>query len=116
MSARHAPPGAHYGIRDWIVQRVSAVLIAAFVFLVLARLALSEESGYGAWVSVFSPQPMRLLTEMAVAVLCWHAWIGVRDIWMDYVHPAGVRLALHVFTIGWLLFCLAWSVQIVWSF
>jgi succinate dehydrogenase / fumarate reductase membrane anchor subunit len=116
MSARRAPAGAHYGIRDWLVQRVSAVVIAVFSLLVFLRTVFSAESGYGAWAGVFAPQPMRLLTEIFMAVLCWHAWIGIRDIWMDYVKPPGVRIVLHVFTIFWLLFCLAWSVQILWSF
>jgi succinate dehydrogenase / fumarate reductase membrane anchor subunit len=116
MSARRLPSGAHYGVRDWIAQRLTAVALALFVLLVALRLAFSGESGYSAWASVFAPQPMRLLTEIAMAALCWHAWIGVRDIWMDYVRATPVRLALHSFTVLWLLYCLAWSVQILWSF
>jgi succinate dehydrogenase / fumarate reductase membrane anchor subunit len=116
MSARRVAAGAHYGLRDWIAQRVTAVVLALFLLLVTVRFAFSAESGYDAWVGVFAPQPMRLLSEIAFAALCWHAWIGVRDIWMDYIKPVAVRLTLHVLTLAWLLFCLAWSVQILWSF
>ncbi len=54
-------------------------------------------------------------TEEAVFLaLAYHVWVGMRDIWMDYVKPAGIRLALHVFTIVWLLSCLGWAVQVLW--
>jgi len=46
--------------------------------------------------------------------LAWHAWIGMRDIWMDYVKPVGIRLALHVFSILWLVGCAGWAVQVLW--
>ena len=32
--------GAHYGLRDWLAQRVTAVLMALFTALVLAQLLL----------------------------------------------------------------------------
>ncbi len=43
-----------------------------------------------------------------------HAWVGVRDIWMDYVKPVGLRLALQVVTIVWLVGCAGWAVQVLW--
>ena len=46
--------------------------------------------------------------------LLWHAWVGVRNILMDYVKPVGLRLALQVFTILWLVGCAGWTVQILW--
>jgi len=39
----------------------------------------------------------------------------VRDVWMDYIHHTGLRLALLTLTVLWLLYCLAWCVQILWS-
>jgi succinate dehydrogenase / fumarate reductase membrane anchor subunit len=38
----------------------------------------------------------------------------MRDIWMDYVKPMGIRLALHVLTILWLVGCAGWAVQVLW--
>ncbi len=54
------------------------------------------------------------MTLIALAALFYHAWIGMRDIWMDYVKPAGLRLLLQVLTVLWLLACAVWSVQILW--
>jgi succinate dehydrogenase / fumarate reductase membrane anchor subunit len=46
--------------------------------------------------------------------LTLHVWVGVRDIWMDYVKPVGVRLLLQVFTLVWLVSCLGWAIQVLW--
>jgi succinate dehydrogenase / fumarate reductase membrane anchor subunit len=54
------------------------------------------------------------LTLVVFIALAWHAWVGMRDIWMDYVKPVGVRLALHVATIVWLVACLGWAIQALW--
>ena len=57
---------------------------------------------------------MRLLTLALFVALGWHAWIGVRDIWMDYVKPVGLRLSLQVITIAWLVGCIGWGIQVLW--
>jgi len=112
---RRVVTGAHYGLRDWIAQRITAVVLVLFLLVVLVSVLAHGGLDYASWSAVFAPQPMKLLTELAFLALYFHAWVGVRDIWMDYVKPVGVRLALHVGTILWLLYCMAWSVQILWS-
>lgn len=55
--------GAHYGIRDWLVQRVTAVLIVLFTVVVLAQLVFSQGSiGYDLWAGIFAAQWMKFLT------------------------------------------------------
>jgi len=58
---------------------------------------------------------MKLLTLLALLSLFYHAWIGVRDIWMDYVKPVGIRLTLQVLTVLWLVSCAAYAIQILWK-
>ena len=107
--------GAHYGLRDWLAQRVTAALMAIFTFVLLAQVLLtSGEIGYDKWAGIFAAQWMKFLTFSVIVALAWHAWVGVRDIWMDYVKPVGVRLALQVFTIVWLVGCAGWAVQVLW--
>jgi len=105
--------GAHYGLRDWLLQRVTAAVLAAYTLLVVA-LSVASEPGYDGWARLFAPTWMKALTLIAVASLAYHAWIGVRDIWMDYVKPTGVRLTLQVLTVLWLLACVVWAVQVLW--
>ena len=106
--------GAHYGGRDWASQRVTAVLMALFTLVVVVQLLLPGPVDYYKWAGIFAPQWMKFLTFVVIVSLAVHAWVGVRDIWMDYIKPAGLRLALQVFTIVWLVGCAGWAVQVIW--
>jgi succinate dehydrogenase / fumarate reductase membrane anchor subunit len=107
--------GAHYGLRDWLAQRVTAVLMALFTLLVLAQIIFSKGSlGYDKWAGIFSAQWMKVLTFTVIIALLYHAWVGVRDIWMDYVKAVSVRLSLQVFSIVWLVGCAGWAIQVIW--
>ena len=114
FGAKRIVVGAHYGMRDWLSQRVTAVLMALFTVVLLVQLLLPGPLGYDRWAGIFAAQWMKVLTFVVIVSLAWHAWVGVRDIWMDYVKPGGVRLALQVFTIVWLVGCAGWAVQALW--
>ena len=106
--------GAHYGTKDWLAQRATAFLMALFTLVLLLRFVSGGPVGYEAWAGVFAPQWMKVLTFSTLIALFYHAWVGIRDIWMDYVKPPGLRLVLHVFTIVWLVGCMGWSIQVLW--
>jgi succinate dehydrogenase / fumarate reductase membrane anchor subunit len=50
-----------------------------------------------------------------MVALLYHAWIGVRDIYMDYMKPVGVRLALQCVSVALLIAYLGWTIQILWG-
>jgi len=106
--------GAHYGLRDWLAQRVTALLMALFTLVVLLQVLLPGELGYDRWAGIFAAQWMKVLTFVVIVSLAYHAWVGVRDILMDYVKPVGTRLLIQVFTIVWLVGCAGWAVQVLW--
>jgi succinate dehydrogenase / fumarate reductase membrane anchor subunit len=106
--------GAHYGLRDWLVQRITAVLMALFTLVLLLQVLFGGPLGYDRWAAIFSQQWMKSATFVIVLALAWHAWVGMRDIWMDYIKPVGIRLALQVFTIVWLVGCAGWAIQVLW--
>jgi succinate dehydrogenase / fumarate reductase membrane anchor subunit len=107
--------GASYGLRDWLAQRVTAVLMALFTVVVLAQVLFTKGPiGYDKWAGIFSAQWMKFLTFSIVVALAYHVWIGVRDIWMDYVKPVSIRLSLQVFSIVWLVGCALWALQVLW--
>jgi succinate dehydrogenase / fumarate reductase membrane anchor subunit len=114
FGSRRLVVGAHYGLRDWLAQRVTAVLMALFTLVLVAQLLFGAQLGYDRWAAIFSAQWMKFLTFIAIVSLLVHAWIGMRDIWMDYVKPVGVKLALQVFTLAWLVGCAGWAVQVLW--
>ena len=108
--------GAHYGLRDWLAQRVTGVLMALFTIIVLGQLMLSSGPiGYDKWAGIFSSQWMKVLTFSVILALLYHVWIGMRDIWMDYVTSAvWLRLVLQVATIVWLIGCAGWAILVLW--
>jgi succinate dehydrogenase / fumarate reductase membrane anchor subunit len=107
--------GAHYGLRDWLSQRVTAALMALFTLIVLAQILFTKGAiGYDKWAGIFSSQWMKALTFTVILALLYHVWVGMRDIWMDYIKPVWLRLSLQVFTIVWLVACTGWAVQVLW--
>jgi succinate dehydrogenase / fumarate reductase membrane anchor subunit len=106
--------GAHYGLRDWLSQRFTALIMAIFTIVVLVQLLVGGPIDYYKWSGIFARQWMKVLTFVVVVSMLWHVWVGMRDIWMDYVQSMGVRLGLQVLTIAWLVGCAGWAVQVLW--
>lgn len=111
--------GAHYGLGDWLAQRLTAVVLAVYTLIFVVYLVVviraNGSLGYNEWAGMFVPLWMKVLTLIAFLALLYHAWIGMRDVWMDYVRPTGLRLGLLLLTILWLIYCAIFAVQILWS-
>ncbi len=108
--------GAHYGLKEWLAQRITAVVMTVYAVLMAALLAARAPADHEAWRALFAPQWMRLATLIFLLSLFYHGWIGMRDILMDYIKPTGVRLALQVVVVLSLIAYAGWAVQILWSF
>ena len=104
--------GAHYGLKDWLAQRVTALVMLAYTLLFLV--VWPRPMSAAAWKALFAQGWMRFATFLLVASVLIHAWIGMRNVWMDYVKPTGARLAVQVATILWLAGCAGWAMQILW--
>jgi succinate dehydrogenase / fumarate reductase membrane anchor subunit len=108
--------GAHYGLRDWLAQRVTAVVMAVYTVVILSAIAgLPRTMDYLQWKLLWQTPVVSFATFLFIASLLFHAWIGMRNIFMDYIKNAGLRLTLYVLTIGALLLYAFWSIQILWS-
>jgi succinate dehydrogenase membrane anchor subunit len=114
FGSRRLVVGAHYGLRDWLAQRITSILMAIFTVAVVVQLLLPGPVDYYKWSGIFAQQWMKVLTFVTVVSLLYHVWVGMRDIWMDYVKPVAVRLALDIFTIAWLVGCAGWMIQVLW--
>lgn len=107
--------GAHYGLRDWLAQRVTAIVMALYTVLLLGLFLAGSNFSYEGWAGLFAQQWFKLATFSVVLALLYHAWVGMRDIWMDYVtHNVFVRLVFQVATILWLVACAGYAAQILW--
>jgi succinate dehydrogenase / fumarate reductase membrane anchor subunit len=106
---------AHFGFRDWVAQRISALVLALYTIVFVFAIIVLRNDGYLGWSDLFNQLWMRIFSILAVLALCYHAWVGIRDIWMDYIKPVGVRLCLQMFSIFWLLGCGLWAILILWK-
>lgn len=106
--------GAHYGLRDWLAQRMTAVVMAVYTVILLVSLLTVERLDYEHWAGLFAQGWFKLATFLAMLAVFYHAWVGIRDIWMDYVKPVGIRLTLQVLTILWLIGCAGYAAQVLW--
>lgn len=106
--------GAHYGLRDWLAQRITGAIMAVYAIILAVALLSGHPITYSVWRDLFANGWMRVATLLFAASLAWHAWVGMRDILMDYVHPTGLRLSLEIATLVTLAGYLGWTVQILW--
>ncbi len=114
FGSRRTVVGAHYGLRDWLSQRITGAILALFTLALIVQILLPGEMGYDKWSAMFSRQWMKVFTFSVVVSLLVHAWVGMRDIWMDYVKAVGLRLTLEAVTIVWLVGCAGWAIQVLW--
>ena len=106
--------GAHYGLKDWLIQRITAVIMLFYtIFLIIVLLLLPKD--YSNWQKFFSNFIVELFTQITFLALVMHAWIGVRDIWMDYIKHAGIKLILDTLTILWLVGSVIYSIKVIWG-
>ena len=110
-----ATTGSHTGTGSWLLQRATAVALAlALPALALYFLAAMPDD-FAGWQALFAPLWLRLLMLLAAVALALHAWVGMRDIFMDYVHSIGLRLGLYLLVISILAGSVAWLVATLWS-
>jgi len=107
--------GAHYGLKDWLAQRITALVMAVYVVAFVGMLLICPVQGHEQWRALFSNQFLRVATLIFFLSLFWHAWVGMRDILMDYVKHTGVRLGLEVIVVLVLVGYALWAVEILWS-
>lgn len=115
MVTAKVPVGAHYGLRDWLSQRITALVITLYTLLLLAIVLWRGGLAYDAWRALFAGGVFRVLTFVFLVSVYYHAWVGVRNILMDYVKSTGLRLLLQVLAIGALIGYAGWAIQILWG-
>ncbi len=110
------------GLSDWIIQRVSAVLLAAYTVCILGSLLMNPEMDYEAWRALFDSNLMRVFSLITLAALCAHAWIGMWIVSTDYMtslqfgkSATFIRLVFQVGIVLIVAVYLIWGVQIFWS-
>lgn len=102
------------GLHDWMIQRVSAIVLAAYV-IYLVGFIVSTPIQFASWYQLFSQQWFKIFSLLAIASLSFHAWVGLWIVSTDYLKSLAIRMTFQVIVI---LLCLAfiiWGAQILWS-
>ena len=115
LTANRVVVGAHYGWRDWLVQRITAVVMGLYTLLILGLLMWHGGLDHAAWKATLSNEPFRLTTFVFMVSLLWHAWVGIRNIAMDYIKPFWVRVTFDSIVIGLLVGYTGWTIQVLWG-
>ncbi len=103
------------GLRDWLLQRITAVILGVFFLVVLGFFVANPNPTYQCWYALFDCNAMKLLTIFALLSMVMHGWIGLWIVLTDYVKPKGLRLVLQIAIILTLIALLVWGIQILWG-
>ncbi|MBV1869530.1 MAG: succinate dehydrogenase, hydrophobic membrane anchor protein [Gammaproteobacteria bacterium] len=103
------------GVYDWLIQRVSAVAVGLYVFILAGYLITHPGLGYEQWHAFMSCGAMRIASTLALLATLAHAWIGLWVITTDYVTNALVRVACQSACGLAAAIYLVWGVQILWG-
>ena len=110
-----SPVGAHYGTGDWLLQRLTGVVMAVYTVGLLVCLLWHAPATYSQWRDLFAGSVVRLATMLFFLALLYHAWVGMRDILMDYLKATSLRLTLQSLVGFVLVGYLVWSASILWG-
>jgi succinate dehydrogenase / fumarate reductase membrane anchor subunit len=110
------------GVADWLVQRVTAYILAVYVLVLVGYVLLHRELDYAGWHTLFAATWMQVATLLALISACAHAWIGMWTIGTDYIREHyfgggadGIRLLYQVGCVLLLACYLIWGVKILWG-
>ncbi len=110
------------GVADWLVQRVSAVILGVYFVGLLGYLVLNPELDFDRWQALFSTTWMRIASLAALIALCAHAWIGMWTVSTDYITTALMGSKANILRFVFQLACvvlifiyLIWGIQILWG-
>lgn len=103
------------GLRDWIVQRVSAIVMAILSVVFAVYLVTRTDLSYAEWHTLFTYTSVKIMTLFFLLALCFHAWVGMWTVMTDYIKPFVLRAMLHLVVLATLIACFIWGVMILWS-
>jgi len=106
---------AFHGLRDWVVQRSTAAIMAIYSVTLLVLCLVYQPTSYAVWKTLMGNAGLRLMTLLFLLSLFAHAWIGVKDVLVDYIKPLRLRQFLHYATAISLFAYAAWSAHILWN-
>src|SRR4051812_3659981 len=105
----------HQGFSEWLIQRVTAVLMTIYTVGLLVFIVVNPNLDYSTWYNLFSNTWMKLATLIILIGLLYHAWIGMWTVFTDYIKCFVVRLFIEVIVLLALVACFFAGLLILWG-
>jgi len=103
------------GLYDWMIQRVTAVVLAFYSVFILGFLILNPDLNYAQWSEFFNSTSVRIFSLLALLSLGAHAWVGLWTISTDYLKAMVLRFLFQA-VCGLVMFIyVVWGIQILWG-
>lgn len=115
------------GLADWLIQRISAVILAVYAVGMIGWFVCQSPIDYAAWHALNNCLAMRIANTLMLLALIAHAWIGIWTILTDYItvvrmdavgigaYATALRIAMEAVALLWLFVCLVWGAVIIWA-
>jgi succinate dehydrogenase / fumarate reductase membrane anchor subunit len=105
----------HQGLTDWLIQRVSAIVMVFYSVGLLSYFVMNPNVDYTSWRLLFSHAWMKLATLLFILSLLFHAWVGMWTVFTDYIKPFVLRFILQLLVFLSLVSFFFISLFILWS-
>lgn len=103
------------GLRDWVLQRISALIIASYVIFLFGFVLVHPHLAYEEWIDLFAHNVFRVMTLLVLIALLVHTYIGLWTISTDYLKNTAIRLAFQVGVYIALFAFIIWGIIILWG-
>ena len=103
------------GLKDWLIQRVSAIYFAVYALFMLGFLVMHPQLMYSQWEALFHEVWFQIATVIALLMLSLHTWIGIWTITTDYIKCTMIRLSVQMLVALMLSGQFIWGFMIVWG-
>lgn len=105
----------HQGLRDWMIQRISALLMVIYTVLLMGFFLTHPDVSFADWHGLFSSHWMKIITLLVLASLLYHAWVGMWTIMTDYVKPFVICFAINTIVLLLLIAFFFEGLLILWG-
>ena len=103
------------GMRLWLSQRLTALVMACYIVLLIIMLLIVQPAGFDAWHNFVTPIWFRIATLLFFMCLFMHAWLGIADVLKDYVYNKTLRAYMQIAVDIALVAYLFWLIFILWN-
>jgi succinate dehydrogenase / fumarate reductase membrane anchor subunit len=103
------------GLRDWLIQRVTALVLGIYFILMLGFFISHSLVTYHDWQTFYRHPVLQVVNVVMIVCLLKHAWIGLWTVTTDYLKCSMLRISIQMLIFFALVSCLIWFLMIIWG-